>query len=308
MPVKPFLKWAGGKRQLLHHFAAMYPPALKNGKIKHYYEPFLGSGAVFFDIAQRFPMENAYLSDINSELVLTYQVIQSSVAALIDALLQHQKKYRALDQAGRLNYFYDQRDAFNRQGLQAAVRNRHERVIRAAQLIFLNRTCYNGLFRVNARGAFNTPAGDYKNPSICDPDNLLAVSKLLSNATIKKAAFTAALKNIPPASFVYLDPPYRPLSKTASFTAYNQSAFGDEQQKKLAAIYKQLSQKGAAVMLSNSDSKDRFFDRLYAGFTITRVPAKRLINTDASKRGLVNEIVVTNFNFDCVKCETLRLC
>ncbi len=294
--VKPFLKWAGGKRQLLAQFADLYPQALKDGTIKHYYEPFLGSGAVFFDIAQRFTLQNACLSDINSGLVVTYQVIQKKAPALIDALLQHQKKYRALDKTGRLNYFYEQRDAFNRQIMQAdTAQNSSQRITQAARLIFLNRTCYNGLFRVNAKGAFNTPAGDYKNPSICDPANLLAVSKLLGNTTIKKAAFSTALKNVPPRSFVYLDPPYRPLSKTASFTAYNQSGFGDAAQQKLAALYKQLSQQGVTLMLSNSDSKDRFFDRLYEGFTITRVPARRLINTDASKRGLVNEIVVTNY-------------
>jgi len=296
-PVKPFLKWAGGKRQLLHHFAGMYPQVLQEGKIINYYEPFLGSGAVFFDIMQRFSIENALLSDINSDLVLTYQVIQAKVAELTDVLLKHEKKYLALNDTGRQHYFYEQRTLFNQEkllvnsGTQTA-----KRVARAARLIFLNRTCYNGLFRVNAAGHFNTPAGDYKKPSICDAENLLAVSGLLGMATIKKAGFTTALKNIRPASFVYLDPPYRPLSKTASFTAYSKGAFGDEQQSKLAGIYRQLHEKGAALMLSNSDTKDKFFDRLYTGFHISRVPARRLINADASKRGHVQEIVVTNYD------------
>ena len=294
--VKPFLKWAGGKRQLLHHFAGMYPAALKTGKIKNYYEPFLGSGAVFFDIAQQYTIENAYLFDVNKELILTYQVVQEQSAKLTDALYLIEKKYLALDKPGRQAFFYDQRTAFNQQNFNAAAKNNlSKKITRAAQLIFLNRTCYNGLFRVNSKGAFNTPAGDYKNPSICDPVHLAAVSKLLSKATIRQADFKKGLKTVKPSSFVYFDPPYRPVSKTASFTGYSKSIFADEQQKQLAALYRQLHKNGTALMLSNSDTADGFFDKLYRGFTITRVPAKRMINTDASKRGFVNEIVVVNY-------------
>jgi len=294
--IKPFLKWAGGKRQLLHHFTSMYPPALKAGSIHNYYEPFLGSGAVFFDIAQRYPVKNFFLSDINAELVLTYQVIQAHVSKLIEVLYQHEKNYLALDKEKRLQYFYAQRELFNLQRFDTGLsKNAGKGVARAAQLIFLNRTCYNGLFRVNSKGEFNTPAGDYTKPSICDVKNLTAAAKLLDKATIKQAGFAQTLKNIPPSSFVYLDPPYRPVSKTASFTAYSKSLFQDEQQAELADRYRQLDKSHVLLMLSNSDSADKFFDKLYRGFTITRVPAKRLINNDASKRGHVNEIVVTNY-------------
>ena len=294
--VKPFLKWAGGKRQLLHHFTDIYPPALKAGSIKNYYEPFLGSGAVFFDIAQRYPIEKAFLFDVNPELVLTYQVIQAQVNQLTEALAAHEKKYLALDTQKRQVYFYDQRAQFNSQRFDTVfLKNTSKDIARAAQLIFLNRTCYNGLFRVNSKGAFNTPAGNYANPAICDVKNLTAVSRLLSMATIQQADFKIALKNIRPSSFVYLDPPYRPVSKTASFTAYSNLAFQDEQQSALAAVYKALDKKGALLMLSNSDTSDNFFDKLYQGFGIKRVPARRLINADASKRGHVNEIVVTNY-------------
>ena len=294
--VKPFLKWAGGKRQLLNHFAAIYPPALKAGTITNYYEPFLGSGAVFFDIAQRYHIENAFLFDVNSELILTYQVIQAHVSKLAEILFRHEKKYLALDRQGQSAYFYDQREQFNQKRFDTGFsKDNSKGIARAAQLIFLNRTCYNGLFRVNSKGAFNTPAGEYKNPSICDLKNLTGVSKLLDKAVIKQLDFTKALKNVKPSSFVYLDPPYRPVSKTASFTAYSKSIFHDKEQSQLAGIYRQLDKKGAALMLSNSDSPDKFFDSLYSGFGITRVPAKRLINADASKRGHVNEIVVTNY-------------
>jgi len=293
MPVKPFLKWAGGKRQLLPWFLGMYPPALKEGRIAHYYEPFLGSGAVFFDIVQRYQVANACLTDINADLVLTYRVIQSQASKLIEALWTHQKKYLALSQQRRSGYFYEQRQLFNQQtGLSATG---SKGVARAAQLIFLNRTCYNGLFRVNASGAFNTPAGDYKKPVICDEANLLAVAHLLRNASIKKMGYAQALKNLPASSFVYLDPPYRPVSQTARFTAYDASAFGDAQQARLAEVCRRLHAQGLPFMLSNSDTADGFFDALYKGFTIQRVPARRLINAHATKRGPVNEIVVTNY-------------
>ncbi len=296
IPMKPFLKWAGGKRQLLPQFDNIYPLVLKQGGIKNYYEPFLGSGAVFFDIAQRYNVRNAFLSDVNPELVLTYQVIQANVLKLIAVLSAHEKKYLTLDKVKREKYFYNQRDLFNKHRFDTDYSCTNKKGIeRAAQLIFLNRTCYNGLFRVNSKGEFNTPAGNYQQPSICGSKNLIAASKLLSNATIVQQGFTSALKNIKPSSFIYFDPPYRPLSKTASFTAYSKSVFQDKEQILLANLYRKLDKKGALLMLSNSDSPDNFFDTLYKGFTITKVPAKRLINKDASKRGYINEIVVTNY-------------
>jgi DNA adenine methylase len=293
---KPFLKWAGGKRQLLKALGERFPEALKEGTIKNYYEPFLGSGAVFFDIIQQYPIEKAFLFDVNPALVTTYRVLQSAPAALIRRLKKMEKDYRSRTAENRAAFFYEQRAAFNAlfpwKPTQRAGKKQLET---AALFIFLNKTCYNGLYRVNASGLLNTPAGAYKNPVICDEENLLQASRLLSAATIQLADFSKALKNIEPASFVYFDPPYRPVSKTAYFTAYNQSGFGDERQQALADLYRRLDKQEQYLMLSNADSADGFFDELYKGFSIERVPAKRMINTRVQGRGFVDEIVVTNY-------------
>lgn len=302
MPLaKPFLKWAGGKSQLIKSFQQLYPQQLVHHTIKNYYEPFLGSGAVFFDIAQKFHIENAYLYDINEALILTYKVIQRDVSILTDFLYQHQQAYSTLDKKKRAAYFYEQRSKYNLNSEAVDYKQYSESWIpRAAQLIFLNKTCFNGLYRVNAKGDFNTPAGDYVNPTICDEYNLLAAARVLKIATIKRAGFMQVKKDLKRNSFVYFDPPYRPLTKTASFTAYSKHAFGDNEQKELSTLFNFIHNKDGLVMLSNSDPKnndpkDDFFDELYKDFTIVRVPAKRMINADASKRGSINEIVVTNY-------------
>lgn len=302
--VKPFLKWAGGKTQLLQRFRELYPPELKNGQVKNYYEPFMGSAAVYFDIVQRYPVDQAYLYDVNEELVLAYRVVQRDVARLIDVLFRLEKKYIALDKQKRSDYFYAQRNLFNEQRFIINHNKYADNwITRTAQLIFLNRTCFNGLYRVNSKGEFNTPAGRYANPGICDEANLSAVSKLLDRAHIKKADFNEVVKEIKPASFIYFDPPYRPISKTALFTAYSKLVFSDEEQVRLAAVFKSLSDKGALLMLSNSDPRninpaDDFFDSLYSRFNILRVPAKRLINSVAAARGNINEIIITNYPVD----------
>lgn len=298
---KPFLKWAGGKTQLLQKFSELYPIQLLTNKIKNYYEPFLGSGAAFFDIVQSYKIENAYLYDINEELILTYKVIQQDVSKLIGFLYRYQKSYAKLNKKQRDDYFYEQRINYNLQRFNVDYNNYSEAwVARAAQLIFLNRTCFNGLYRVNSKGEFNTPAGDYKNPTICDEYNLLAVAKVLECATIRKADFKQLKRDIKSNAFVYFDPPYRPISKSASFTAYSKNDFGDKEQKQLAELFSSINNKGTLCMLSNSDPKnnnpsDNFFDELYKDFNIVRVPARRMINADASKRGSINEIVVTNY-------------
>lgn len=298
---KPFLKWAGGKGQLLTKFRELYPQELKDKKIKNYYEPFLGSGAVFFDIAQQYEIKNAFLYDINEELILTYKVIQQDVSKLIDFLFRYQKTYNRLTAKSRNEYFYEQRANYNLQRFNIDYTKYAEQwIARAAQLIFLNRTCFNGLYRVNAKGDFNTPVGDYKNPTICDEYNLLCVSKILEMATIKKADFKQVKRDLTSNSFVYFDPPYRPISKTASFTAYSKHDFTDKEQTELSLLFTHIHHKGELAMLSNSDPKnsnpdDNFFDDLYKDFNIMRVPAKRMINSNASKRGAINEIVVTNY-------------
>lgn len=299
---RPFLKWAGGKGQLLNKFQKLYPKQLKEKKIKTFYEPFLGSGAVFFDIAQHYNIESAYLYDINDELILTYRVIQKDVSKLLDFLYRYQKNYLKLDKKKRQDLFYDQRTNYNLQRFNIDYNKYSEQWFpRAAQLIFLNRTCFNGLYRVNSKGEFNSPAGDYDNPTICDEQNLLAVHKVLQIAEIKKADFKEIITDLKAKSFVYFDPPYRPISKTANFKAYNKQDFADSEQIKLAKLFKQLDKKGTQVMLSNSDPKnndpdDNFFDEIYSDYNITRVSARRMINSNPTKRGAINEIVVTNYS------------
>lgn len=299
---RPFLKWAGGKGQLLDKFQKLYPKQLKQKKIKTFYEPFLGSGAVFFDIAQHYDIESAYLYDINDELILTYKVIQKDVTKLLDFLYRYQKNYMKLDKKQRQEFFYDQRTNYNLRRFNIDYDKYSEQWFpRAAQLIFLNRTCFNGLYRVNSKGEFNSPAGDYDNPTICDEQNLLAVHQVLQIAEIKKADFKEIVTDLKAKSFVYFDPPYRPISKTASFKAYSKQDFADNEQIQLAELFRQLDKKGTQVMLSNSDPKnndplDNFFDEIYSDYNITRVPARRMINSDPTKRGAINEIVVTNYS------------
>lgn len=298
---RPFLKWAGGKTQLLEAFRKFYPEQLTHGKIKNYYEPFLGSGAVFFDIVKRYPIERAFLYDINEELILTYRVLQQDVSSLLEILFHYQKKYSKLDADKRKDFFYKQREQYNQQRLVMNYKTYSDGwFARAAQLIFLNKTCYNGLYRVNLKGEFNSPAGLYENPLICDETNLQAVHRALQLAEIRKADFRRVAKDLKPRSFVYFDPPYRPISRTANFNSYSKHAFDDTQQKELAELFRYLDTKDASVMLSNSDPKnsnpsDHFFDDLYKDFWLTRIPARRMINSNAKKRGSVTEIVVTNY-------------
>ncbi len=298
---KPFLKWAGGKGQLLDIFQKLYPIELKEKIIKTYYEPFLGSGAVFFDVAQNYHLQSAYLYDINEELILTYKVVQKDVIRLLEILYGHQKTYLKLDKNKKKEFFYEQRRSYNLQRYNIDYDSYSDRwLTRAAQFIFLNRTCFNGLYRVNSKGEFNSPAGDYNNPTICDEQNLLCVHRVLQIAEIKRADFRQVVVDLKDKSFVYFDPPYRPISKTANFKSYSRHDFSDKEQTQLAMLFRELTDRGAKVMLSNSDPKncnpsDDFFDQLYKGYYIFRVPARRAINSDATKRGKINEIVVTNY-------------
>jgi DNA adenine methylase len=299
---RPFLKWAGGKGQLIAKFQDLYPEQLRERKIKNFYEPFLGSGAVFFDVAQHYNIASAYLYDINDELILAYRVIQKDVASLLEILGRYQSIYRPLDKQQRQKYFYHQRADYNleRSALNYS-RYSDAWLERAAQLIFLNKTCFNGLYRVNAKGDFNSPVGDYTNPTICDEQNLMAVNRVLQIAEIKKADFKTIITDVKTNAFVYFDPPYRPISKTANFKTYSQLDFTDNDQRELAEVFKQLDKRGAQMMLSNSDPKnldptDNFFDDLYEDYNIMRVPATRKINSDAAKRGTINEIVVMNYS------------
>jgi DNA adenine methylase len=303
-PTKPFLKWAGGKGQLLEKLVDLFPPEIHSGTIKKYAEPFIGGGALYFFIAQAYPqIEKFFISDANQELVLAYKTIQKDAESLIVFLEKLEKKYHALDDVAQKEFFYEQRKRFNEK-LSVVNFNEFQTnwIERTAEIIFLNRTCFNGLFRVNSKGEFNVPFGDYKNPKICDADNLRAVSALLQNTEIELGDFIASEKFVDSSTFVYFDPPYRPLNKTASFTSYSKFEFGDEAQKRLAEYYIFLSKKKAKLMLSNSDPKnenpdDHFFEELYKSkeFRIERVDAARMINSVSSKRGKIKELVIMNY-------------
>lgn len=302
--VKPFLKWAGGKTQLLDVFSHFYPNKLKENSIENYYEPFVGGGAVFFDIASKYNIKSAFLYDINDELILTYRVVQQDANKLVELLEKHQKKYEKLNEEKRAEYFYAIRQKFNSQLSSINFEAYSEKwITRAAQTIFLNKTCFNGLFRFNSKGEFNTPKGRYRNPKILDEETILKASELLRIAEIRKADFQQVEKDIRPHSFVYYDPPYRPLNKTSSFTSYSKNPFTDEEQTALASLFHRLNEKDVLQMLSNSDPKntnpnDNFFDELYQNFHIFRVPAKRMINSNGEKRSAINEIIVTNYTVE----------
>lgn len=298
---RPFLKWAGGKTQLLEQFSVRLPLELKNGEINTYIEPFIGGGAMFFSINHEFPLTHSYLMDKNEELILSYRVIKKSMRKLIDALESLESEYISSDPEGRQRLYYKVRQVFNQEKPRF---NFHQYnpdwIQRAARIIFLNHTCYNGLFRENRNGEFNVPFGKYENPQILDKENLKKVALLLKKATIISGDFTGCKQYVDNKTFVYIDPPYRPLNRTSSFTSYSKEGFSDEDQCRLAGFIKELDKKGAKIMVSNSDPMnekpcDSFFDDLYADFTIERVPAIRSINCKGSRRGKINELIITNY-------------
>jgi len=288
---KPCLKWAGGKTQLLDEIDKRLPKdEIFAGQIETYVEPFVGGGAVFFHIAQNYThLKRFYLLDINPDLINCYSAVKDDVDSLIRKLKRlHNDFLKCDDSEERKDLYYSTRKKFNRD------RN-------PAKLIFLNKTCYNGLYRVNRKGEFNVPFGDYKNPTICNEDNLRNVSQILQKAEIICGNFTDSKKYIDNRTFVYFDPPYRPLSPTASFTSYSKDSFSEKDQIKLAEFCRQIHGRGAKFLLSNSDPKnedptDRFFEDHYEnfGFHIDQVKATRAINCKASGRGQINELIITN--------------
>lgn len=298
---RPFLKWAGGKTQLLEEFDKRLPADLDAGTITKYVEPFIGGGAVFFHLNRQFSFEQCSVCDVNEELVLAYRAIKRSVRNVISELARLESEFLSRSATDRERFYYDVRTSFNRQLPEIDFqRYSHEWVERAAQIIFLNRTCYNGLFRVNRSGEFNVPFGRYKNPDILNEGNLNAVASVLKSTNVLRGDFTTCRKYVDDRTFVYFDPPYRPLNRTSSFTSYSRQGFSDADQIRLAKLFRELDAKGALLMLSNSDPRnedpdDTFFDDLYAGHTIERVPAKRMINCNGARRGDVNELIITNY-------------
>lgn len=293
--VKPFVKWAGGKNSLIPQLTKYYPVELKNGNIERYVEPFVGGGAVLLDILQKYEVKEAYAFDINKDLINCYNVIKNDVEALIQELDKKEKDFLILESDNRQKYFYNIRTEYN-----SYVLNDELNIKRASEFIFLNRTCFNGLYRVNKDGKFNVPCGKYKNPTICDSKNLRNLSKLIQNVTFEYGDYRKSESLITENTFVYFDPPYRPLSVTSGFTSYTKEDFNDENQKELALYYNQLNLKNAKLMLNNSNPKnvneeDNFFDTIYNGFIINEVSAKRMINSNAKGRGEISELLITNY-------------
>ena len=298
---KPVFKWAGGKGQLISQIDSYFPIELRMGKLSKYVEPFIGGGAVFFHIAKNFQVEEYIVADINPELIMAYRSIRKDVEQIIDLLNSIQNEYYSLDQEERKRYYYSVRSEFNHNIKEIDYSNFHPSwITRTAQIIYLNRTCFNGLFRVNSKGEFNVPFGSYKKPKISDPDNLRSVSQVLQNTKIFYTDFTEIEPYVGPNTFVYFDPPYRPISDTASFTSYSKDSFNDSEQLRLAQFYRKLDGLGAKLMLSNSDPKnvnteDSFFEDAYSGYKIEKVRATRNINSVAASRGKINELLIMNY-------------
>lgn len=298
IPVKPFLKWAGGKGQLIKEIERYYPFD-KYQKINKYAEPFVGGGAILFDILSKYDLKQVYISDINKELINTYCTIRDNVEELINFLSNYQDKYLSLDFEKRKEYYLMKRDRFNYLKING---NEQSNIEKASLMIFLNRTCFNGLYRVNKKGLFNVPMGKYKKPCICDSDNLINVSKKLKKVEIVCGDYQNSKEFIDEKTFVYFDPPYRPLNNTSSFTAYTENLFNDESQIELAKFVSELDKKGAKIVVSNSEPKntnedDDFFEEIYSNQIIKRVDASRMINSKASSRGKIKELIISNFEF-----------
>lgn len=294
--VKPFVKWAGGKGSLLNQLNKYYPLELKNGEIECYIEPFVGGGAVLIDILQNYKVKEAYAFDINENLINSYNIIKNNVNELIYNLKILEKEYLRLEKDARKEYFYNIREQYNSYKLDKDEKS----LQKAVEFIFLNRTCFNGLYRVNKNGDFNVPMGNYKNPTICDEENLKALSRLIKNVKFQYGDYKTSQEYIKKNTFVYFDPPYRPLNVTSGFTSYTKEDFDDENQKELALFYKELSNKKVKVMLSNSnpkntDKEDCFFENIYKGFNINEVYAKRMINANSNGRGEISELLITNY-------------
>ncbi|BBM48481.1 DNA adenine methylase [Leptotrichia wadei] len=303
--VKPFLKWAGGKGQLIDEIEKFYP---FDKKINKYAEPFIGGGAVLFDILNKYELEKIYISDVNKELVNCYVAIKENVHELIKKLRKIEDEFLAREKEDRKIYYYEKREKFNKLKLE----NNNEKINRAALMIFLNRTCFNGLYRVNKKGLFNVPMGDYKNPKICDEENLIKISKKLKNVEIIYGDYKKSYDFIDENTFVYFDPPYRPLNQTSSFTSYTEYIFGDKEQIELSEYFRILNKKGAKLLLSNSDPKnvdinDEFFDNLYKEFDIKRIEASRAINSKGEKRGKVTEVLISNIQLGAKVMNEIKL-
>jgi len=289
---RPFLKWAGGKSKLSDEIFSLIP--FERDKKFTFVEPFVGSGAVLFRVLAHFPnITGAVINDINSDLINSYLAIRDNVEEIIDILREFEACYNSPDANSNLRkeLYYSKRDLFNKRD--------SDYITRAAIFIFLNRTCFNGLYRVNKKNGFNVPIGDYKNPQICNAENLKAVSSQLQKVIILNGDFYDTLHYAGSDCFYYNDPPYKPLSKSSNFTSYSKENFNDEEQIRLKNFCDELSNRGAVWALSNSDVKgydpeNNFFDDLFKDYKIKRVLARRNINSKASRRGKISELMISN--------------
>lgn len=291
---KPFIKWVGGKGQLIEQLEALLPADFTERENVTYIEPFVGGGAMLFYMLQTYPnIKSAVINDINPDLTLCYQVVRDNPTELINSLKDIQAHYHALKtEEERKTFFLEQRDRFNTKSLNA--------IENCTLFFFLNRTCFNGLYRVNKAGKFNVPFGKYVTPKICDAATIYADSKLLQRVEIMTGDFEQTFDKIEGNTFFYFDPPYRPLSDTSNFNDYTKEDFNDEAQIRLKLFCDRLNENGINFMLSNSDclgknGTDRFFDDLFINYKIERVWASRNINSVASKRGKLTEIVISNY-------------
>jgi DNA adenine methylase len=289
---KPFIKWVGGKTQLIDSIEKTLPKDFGSQRNLTYIEPFVGGGAILFWILQKYPnIKKAVINDINPDLTTAYKTIKENPQELIMELRSIADEYLPLSEEKRKEYFLEKRDRFNTKSLDP--------VENSALFIFLNRTCFNGLYRVNSKGGFNVPFGKYANPKICDEQTILADSALLQKVEILTGDFEETLQLTGEKSFFYFDPPYKPLSETSSFNSYSKEDFNDKEQIRLGNFCKRINLIGHAFILSNSDLKgknphDNFFDDLYNQFDIKRVFATRMVNSNAEKRGKLTELLITN--------------
>lgn len=290
---KPFLKWAGGKTQLLTAIDSLLPPDTTDKKFT-YIEPFVGSGAVLFWMLERFKnLEKAVINDINTDLINTYRIISSNPKELISILQILQNEFHSIDDKSedKKEYYYKKRELFNTR--------KEEKSGQAALFIFLNRTCFNGLYRVNRKNEYNVPMGSYKRPTICDKENILAVSEALQKVEILCGDYQETLNHSTKNSLFYFDPPYKPLSDTSSFNSYAKDEFNDQEQIRLRDFCHKLHSLKHSWILSNSDvkgndSNNDFFDDLYSDYNIQRVDVRRSINANPEKRGKLTELLITN--------------
>lgn len=273
---RPFLKWVGGKAQLLSQFEQYYPKDFNN-----YFEPFIGGGALFFNLSPT----KAHINDVNTTLISAYKNIKNKPEEVMKILKKLESEYKNGNEESKKELFYKIRDEFNNTS--------DAELKKSAYLIFLNKTCFNGMYRENSKGGFNTPFGKAKNPTILDRENILLVSKVLKHTKLTSVSFEKAVAEAKKGDFVYFDPPYHPLTETAKFTSYHKDSFTKEDQLKLRDVFDELDKRGCYVMLSNSHTP--FINDIYKKYRRETVMANRAINCKASGRGKIKELLILNY-------------